>query len=99
MLKKAVSKAAAEESPGGVPVLTHPPRAAKTALSQVGTLRRLSSENAAWEKRVSARWGWAGDKGDFFSILLRAMRVLRQELRNPRNHLIEPLSSLEIREE
>ena len=35
----------------------------------------------------------------FFSILLRAMHVLRQELLNPTAHLVEPLSCLEIRKE
>src|SRR6266850_8216405 len=35
----------------------------------------------------------------FFSILLRAMHVLRQELLNPSAHLVEPLSCLEIRKE
>ena len=27
-------------------------------------------ENAAWERCFSAREGWAGEKSDFFSILL-----------------------------
>ena len=26
-------------------------------------------------KRISARWGWAGEKSDFFSILLGASMV------------------------
>ena len=38
------------------------------------TLRYVEPLNAArtphGEKRVSARWGWAGEKSDFFSILL-----------------------------
>ena len=29
------------------------------------------SEDPEWERRVSARRGWAGEKSDFFSILLK----------------------------
>ena len=45
----------------------------------------------------------AGDRpshpAPFFSILLRAMNVLRQKLLDPSHDLVEPLTCLEIREE
>ena len=49
--------------------------------------------------RVARARGSAQHPAPFFSILLRAMHVLRQELLNPTAHLVEPLSCLEIRKE
>ena len=57
MLKKAVSKAAAVESPGGVPVLTHPPRAAKTALSPSGYVEEAFEVRTPHGKSASRRAG------------------------------------------
>ena len=30
-----------------------------------------------WNRRVLARWGWAGEKNDFFSILLGGFHTVQ----------------------
>jgi hypothetical protein len=51
MLKTTVSKTAADESTGGVTLLTRPPPSCQDSLfSTWATLRMLSGENEAWKK-------------------------------------------------
>ena len=65
------SKAAGSSATEAYFFFARPPRAARTALSPGGTLQgdgRLRTPHG--KGRVSARRGWAGEKSDFFSILL-----------------------------
>jgi len=70
--KSPSSKAAADESTGGIILLTHP-KLPRQLASQVGYVEDAfeGRRTPHGKKRVSARWGWAGEKCGFFSILLR----------------------------
>ena len=75
-----------------IPFPPAPPRAAKTAQSPGGTLQADGRLRTLHGKgRVSARLGRAGEKSDFFSILLRASI-------GRRNGLLEHRSEAEVRD-
>src|SRR6185295_5007430 len=74
MLKKAVQLGRRRVETGGVVFLTRPPHAAKTACPPRGYVEDFDEPRTTHgNRRVLARWGWAGEKNDFFSILLRRL--------------------------
>jgi hypothetical protein len=71
MLKKAVQQGRSRRKHRRRSIPHPPSRAAKQLLSQVGYVEdAFEARTMPGERRVSARRGWAGEKSDFFSILL-----------------------------
>ena len=70
MLKKAVQQGRRRIETGGVAFLTHP-KLPRQLVLRVGYVEDFDeSRTKHGKRRVSARRGWAGEKGDFFSIPL-----------------------------
>ena len=71
--RRSASKAAADESTGGVAFFTRPPELPRQLVSQVGYVEDdFEARTMPGERRVSARRGWAGEKSDFFSTLRKS---------------------------
>jgi hypothetical protein len=92
MLKRPSNKATADERTGGVTVLTHP-KLPRQLVLRVGYVdNAFEGENDAWEKARLSALGRAGEKSDFFSILLRARSL------GSRQGLLEDRAETEVRE-
>jgi hypothetical protein len=78
VLKKSVSKAAADECTGGVHSSPAHPELPRQLVSQVGYFENaFEVRTPHGKRRASARQGRAGEKSGFFSILLVQGRIER----------------------
>src|SRR4029077_17838069 len=76
--KRLSSKAAGESKPEAYLSSPARPRAAKTARFPRGYVEDFDEPRTTHgNRRVLARWGWAGDKSDFFSILLGSFHTVQ----------------------
>jgi len=77
--KRPISKAAADESTGGVLFSPAHPKLPRQLVLRVGYVEdAFEVRTKHGKRRVSARQGWAGEKSGFFSILFTSVFVSDQ---------------------
>ena len=98
--KRPSSKAADESKPEAYLFSPALPKLPRQLASQVGYVEDFDEPRTRHgERRVSARWGWAGEKGDVFSILLDLKMFTQGQalalIRGAKRRAIEPAGARE----
>src|SRR5688572_9416113 len=94
MLKKFVQQGRRRIETRGVAFLTRPPSSCHCSSVPMGYVEDFDeSKTLHGARRVSARLGWVGEKGDFFSILLR---IVDSRMDRVADQFVPTLKALEL---